>query len=81
MVIVSFEVASSVALPLFAMYQLFCLGGVIVGEDVGAAVGAFVGEKVGEDVGALVGEVVGEAVGEDVGKGARGVHPTNFHLL
>jgi len=70
MVIISFEVTSSVALPLFAMYQLFSLGGVIVGDDVGAVVGAIddedVGEVVGEDVGAIDGEDVGKDVGEDV---------------
>ena len=63
MLIRSFEVASSLALPLFSMYQLFCLGEVIVRDNIGAVVVAVVGEDVGE--------VVREDIAEDVSEGRR----------
>jgi len=54
MVVISFEVDSPVTLPFFPIYQLFCLGGVIVGEDVGSVVDELVGFVVGLDVGLVV---------------------------
>ena len=67
MLIRSFEVASSVALPLFSMYQLFCLGEVIVRDNVVAVIGAVVDAVIGVDVC----EVVREDIAEDVSEGRR----------